>query len=95
MGGTTFELQLLIAESLYHESPHIEASILADNHKHNRRTFAAFVQQIDQVRDIIQRKNPTELLSRLRSDAAYVRKNKLFSTAHERFIAAVEASTTS
>ncbi|HXZ89894.1 MAG TPA: prephenate dehydrogenase/arogenate dehydrogenase family protein [Candidatus Dormibacteraeota bacterium] len=93
MGGTTFELQLLIAEALYHENPRVEASILADNRKHNRKTFASFVQQIDQVRDIIERKTTTELLRRFRSDAAYVRKNKLFSTAHERFIAAVEAST--
>jgi prephenate dehydrogenase len=91
IGGTTFKLQLLIAEALYHESPQNEASILADN-KHNRRTFATFVEQIDQVRDIIQRKPTSELLSRLRSDATYVRKSKLFSTAHERFVAAVEAS---
>ncbi len=87
MGGTTFKLQLLIAEALYHESLHNEASILTDN-KHNRKTLAYFTQQIKQL----QRETPTELLGRLRSDSAYVRKSKLFNRAHERFIAAVEAS---
>jgi prephenate dehydrogenase len=91
VGGTTFKLQLLIAEALYHESLYNEASILADN-KHNRKIFATFIQQIDEVRDMIQRKRLAELVGRLRSDTTYVRKNKLFSTAHERFVAAIEAS---
>jgi prephenate dehydrogenase len=91
MGGTTFKLQLLIAESLYHEDPGNETSILAEN-KHNKRAFTTFMQQIEEIREIIQRRRRGELLRRLRSDAAYVRKNRLFGTAHERFAAAVEAS---
>ena len=91
-GGTTFKLQLLIAEALYHESPNNEASILTDN-KHNMIAFACFAQQLDQVRNTIQRKPQSELLRRLRVDTAYLRKSRLFSTAHERFVAAVEAST--
>jgi len=92
LGGTTFKLQLLIAETLQRENSKSEASILAEN-IHNDRTFATFVQQIKQVRDIIRSKPEPELLRRLRDDAAYVRKDRLFRTAHERFVAAVEAST--
>jgi len=91
LGGTTFKLQLLIAEALCHESPDNEASIIQDN-KHNVETFSIFVQQIHEVQDIIRRKNQAELLRRLRGDAAYVRGDRLFGTAHERFAAAVEVS---
>ena len=94
MGGTTFKLQLLIAEALYHESTGNEASILADN-KYNKSTFATFVQQVNQVRGLTQHKTQSKLLNRLRSDGAYVRNSKLFDRAHERFLAAVEASTSS
>ena len=92
LGGTTFNLQLLMAEALYHESANNEASILADN-KNNVRAFATFVQEIDQLRDIIQKKPQPELLRRLRNDLTYLRRDKLFRTAHERFVSAVEAST--
>jgi hypothetical protein len=92
LGGTTFKLQLLIAEALCHESLDNEASIIQDN-KHNVETFSIFAQQIHAVRDIIiRRKTQVELLRRLRDDAAYVRKDRLFGRAHERFAAAVEAS---
>jgi prephenate dehydrogenase len=92
MGGTTFKLQLLIAEALYHESPSNEASILADN-AYNTKAFANFAQQINEVRRVAQRNSQSELLRRLRSDAAYLRNDRLFRIAHERFVAAVEAST--
>ena len=92
LGGTTFKFQLLIAEALCHESPSNEVSILADN-KHNMRAFATFIRQIRQVHDIIQRKPRPDLLRRLRNDASYVRNDRLFGSAHERFVAAVEAST--
>jgi len=92
LGGTTFKLQLLIAEALYHESPRNEASILADN-QHNTRVFASFVQQMNEVRHITKQNAKSELLRRLRNDAHYLRNDRLFRMAHERFVAAVEAST--
>jgi prephenate dehydrogenase len=92
IGGTTFKLQLLMAEALYHESTENEASILTDN-KYNKRMFAAFVHQIKQVRDITRKKARSKLLNRLRSDGSYVRNSKLFGTAYERLVAAVEAWT--
>jgi prephenate dehydrogenase len=90
IGGTTFRLQLLLAAALCHESPHNEASILADN-KYCRSVFATFAQQINQIRNTAQKRPRSELMSRIRNDAAYVRKDPMFRTAYERFTAAVEA----
>ena len=87
VGGTTFNLQLLIAEALYHENPHNEVSILADN-KHSQTVLTTFIRQTNRAR----RQRRTELLRRLSSNAAYVRKSKQFGKAHARFTAAVEAS---
>jgi prephenate dehydrogenase len=91
MGGTTFKLQLLIAEALYHESSHNEASILADN-KHGKQIVRTLVEQIDEIRRTILRTDRNGLTRRLRSDAAYASKDPLFPSAHARFSAAVEAS---
>ena len=92
MGGTTFKLQLLIAEALYHESLSNEVSILADN-THNTRAFAGFARQMNEVGRIAERNAKSELLRRLRNDSAYLRNDRLFRMAHERFVLAVEGST--
>jgi prephenate dehydrogenase len=91
IGGTSFKLQLLLAEALCHENLSNETSILADN-RYSAEVYGAFAQQIDQIRDAIQRKRQSELMNRLRSDAAYVRNDRLFRTAYQRFIAAAEVS---
>jgi len=92
MGGTTLKLQLLIAEALYHESLSNEVSILADN-THNTRAFAGFARQMNEVGRIAERNAKSELLRRLRNDSAYLRNDRLFRMAHERFVLAVEGST--
>lgn len=94
VAGTTFRLQLLIAEALYHESLHNEASILADN-RHCRGLFSTFTQQINQIRNASQKRPQSELMKRIRNDIVYVRRDPMFRTAYERFVAAVEASTNS
>jgi len=91
IGGTSFRLQLLLAEALFHESLPNEASILADN-KYCQEVFATFVQQVDQVRNEIQREPQRELMDHLRTAAAYVRKDPTFHSAHVRFVTAVDAS---
>lgn len=91
LGGTTFNLQLLIAESLYHETLHNEASILADN-RHCSEVFASFIQQAGRIRDSSGGKYRNELFKRLRKDSAYVRKDPNFRAAYERFSAAIEAA---
>jgi len=91
MGGTTFGLQLLIAESLYHEGLHNEASILAA--KYCRQAAAAFAERVSQLKMATHRSSQNELAKRIRNDAAYVRKDPMFRDAYELFAAAVEAST--
>jgi chorismate mutase/prephenate dehydrogenase len=92
LGGTTFKLQLLIAQALYHESLSNEVSILVDN-KYNTRAFTSFEQKFNEFRRLTQRNSQSQLLRRLRNDATYLRNDRLFRIAHEQFVAAVEAST--
>jgi prephenate dehydrogenase len=91
IGGTSFRLQLLLAEALFHENLHGEASILADN-KYCRGVFTTFAQQVDLVRHMIQKKPQLGLMDHLRTAAAYVEKDPTFRLAHARFVAAVDAS---
>jgi prephenate dehydrogenase len=55
VGGTTFRLQLLVAEALYQENPQNEASILTDN-KYCREVFTTFTQQLNQIRNTASRR---------------------------------------
>lgn len=91
IGGTTFNLQLLIAESLYHENLNNEASILADN-RHCSEVYATFIQQANRLRGNFSEKYRNELFTRLRKDSAYVRKDPYFRAAYQRFAAAIEAA---
>jgi chorismate mutase/prephenate dehydrogenase len=91
LGGTTFRLQLLIAEALYHESVQNEASILHDN-RHSQEFFRVFAQQVDEFRDLVRGKSHTDLIKHIRNSASYARKDRSFRTAYERFVSAVEAS---
>jgi len=92
LGGTTFRLQLLIAEALCRESLHNETSILADN-KHSRAVFASFAEQISQMRNLTRRRKQGVLMNQLRKDTAYAQRDRLFRTAYERFTQAVELAT--
>jgi len=92
IGGTTFKLQLLLAEALYHESPQNEASILTDN-KYAAETLRVFSRQVDGIRAIIRTRNKRKLIERLQNDALHVRRDPMFRTTYDRFAAAVEAST--
>jgi len=91
IAGTTFRLQLLLAEALYHERLENEVSILADN-KYSMQIFEQFVEQTNTIRNMIRNRTQSNLISSLEECAAYVRKDALFGTAYDRFTAAVEAS---
>jgi chorismate mutase / prephenate dehydrogenase len=91
IAGTTFRLQLLVAEALYHERLENEASILADN-KYSMRLFKQFVKQTNTMRNTIHNRTRSNLIRSLEKGGAYVRKDALFGTAYRRFTAAVEAS---
>ena len=92
-GGTTFGLQLLVAEALYHENLQNEAAILLnDDSSDLLKKFAA---QANRLRSKVSRARREELIRNLRNSAAYVRRDSLFDSAYDRFIAAAEASAAS
>jgi prephenate dehydrogenase len=91
IAGTTFRLQLLLAEALYHEKLENEASILSNN-KYTIELLKKFTEQTNILRVTIRRKSRRELIRRLESGAGYVRSDRVFGTAYDRFTAAVQAS---
>jgi len=91
IAGTTFRLQLIVAEELYHEGFENEVSILVDN-KYSTQLLKQFVKHTNMMRSTIYKKNRSNLTRSLEEGATYVRKDPLFSMAYERFTAAVEAS---
>jgi len=91
LGGTSFRLQFLIAEAIYHESAENETSILADS-KSSEKLFSLYLQQTDEILHMIRGKRRDQLTNRLRNDLPYLRRDKSFQMAYERFVAAVEAS---
>lgn len=91
IAGTTFRLQLLVAEALYHERLENEASILADN-KYSMQLFKQFIKQTNTMRNTIRNRTRSKLIRSLEDGAAYARKDALFDSAYGRFTAAVEAS---
>ena len=90
-GGTTFKLQLIVAEALYHERLSNEASILADN-RYALDVLDSFAKQVNRLRAEIKRGENGKILRNLESGAGYVRKDAMFASAYDRFNAAVQAS---
>ncbi len=86
IAGTTFRLQLLVAEALYHEKLENEASILADN-KYSIQLFKQFLRQTNTMLNTIQNRKRSNLIRSLDGGSAYVRKDNLFGTAYDRFTA--------
>lgn len=92
ISGTTFKLQLLIAETLYQENFSNEASILMDN-THSLKVLKAFVRQSNRTLSVISGGTRRDLLYNLESGRNFIRKDKMFPRVYGRFNAAIEAST--
>ena len=91
VAGTTFRLQLLIAEALYKENFGNEASILMDN-KQSLRILKTFVKYNNRTLAMVDEGSKGSLLQDLRKSRDYLRRDYLFLSAYGRFNAAVEAS---
>jgi len=91
VGGTTFKLQMLVAEALYHERLSNEASILADN-RYATEILDAFAEEVNRIRAETKSRHAGKLLRTLKNGANYVSKDTMFDSAYDRFNAAVEAS---
>ncbi|HUK50294.1 MAG TPA: prephenate dehydrogenase [Terriglobales bacterium] len=91
IGGTTFRLQMLIAESLYHERLTNEVSIITDN-PYAGKLLDRFAVEMNSFLANVKRHRRARLLRDLKNGANYVRKDAMFSSAYDCFNLAVEAS---
>jgi prephenate dehydrogenase len=91
VAGTTFRLQLLIAEALYQENFDNEASILMDN-KQALRMLKAFVKENNRTLSMLDGKEKQSLLQTLQKGRDYLSRDPTIHDAYGRFNAAVEAS---
>jgi len=91
VGGTTFKLQLLIAEMVYRENFGNEISILMDS-KRLLSTLKAFVRYSNRILWMLGTEKRRDLLQNLRKGQRYLQKDLIFPGVNGRFNAAVEAS---
>ncbi len=91
--GSTFNLQLLIAEALYQESFGNEISIMMDN-KHSLKAQKTFMRECSKILSLLNKHAQTRLVRELSKGQTYLRSDRYFSMAYERFNAALQASTT-
>jgi len=91
LAGTTFKLQLLIAEAIYQEGKENELSILVDN-AHSLGTLKKLAQETASLLDAIENHRTRTLVRSLANGHRFISKEKGFSTSYSRFNEAVEAS---
>lgn len=91
IAGTSFKLQLLIAETIYQEAIGNEASILMDS-KCSLKMLRRFAQESAASLNIIKKNKRSILLRSLHGGRYFVQKDRFFDSAYDRFNAAVEAS---
>ena len=91
LSGTTFRLQLLIAEALYREDLFNEASILMDN-KHSLQMLKTLVKYNNRTLSMLGRGTKQKLLQDLEKGRDYLLRDSMFLGVYGRFNAAVEAS---
>ncbi len=91
VAGTTFRLQLIIAEAIYQESFGNEASILMDS-EHSLKVLKSFLKQSNRTLSMLSKGTRTGLIRELKKGRRYLRRDEMFRAAYGRFNAVVEAS---
>jgi prephenate dehydrogenase len=91
VAGTTFRLQLLVAEAIFQEDLSNEASILIDS-KRSLEILERFTRKSSATLHIIKKRNRSGMIQSLQAGREFLRKDVLFRTAYHRFNAAVDAS---
>jgi prephenate dehydrogenase len=91
LAGTTFKLQLLIAEAIYQEGKENVLSILVDN-AHSLSTLKKLAQETASLLDAIENHRTRTLVRSLANGHKFISKEKGFSTSYSRFNEAVEVS---
>jgi prephenate dehydrogenase len=91
LSGTTFKLQLLIAEAIHMEDPENEASILTGSHQ-SLKLLQKYVQESSAALRAMREGKRDEIIKNLRSGRRFLKTDKMFAHAYEAFNAAVAAS---
>jgi len=91
VAGTTFRLQLLVAEAIFQEDLSNEASILIDS-KRSLEILERFTRKSSAALHIIKKRNRSGMIQSLQAGREFLRKDVLFRTAYHHFNAAVDAS---
>jgi len=91
LAGTTFKLQLLVAEAIYQEGTENEVSILVDN-AHSLSTLKKLAQETASLLDAIENRKTRKLVRTLANGNKFISKDRGFSTSYSRFNEAVEVS---
>jgi prephenate dehydrogenase len=91
LAGTTFKLQLLLAEAIFQEDVENEISILVDN-IHSRRILRRLLDETKSTLNAVNSGDGRTLSRMLKDGHAFVRREKFFSTSYKRFNDAVEMS---
>lgn len=92
VAGTTFKLQLLIAEAIYRESFSNESSILMGS-KRSLKALKTFVKLGDRTLSKLSEEARGTLIQELKKGRSYLRRDATFPSVYGNFNAAVEAST--
>jgi prephenate dehydrogenase len=87
LSGTTFRLQLLIAEATHQENPEIEASILMDS-KYSTSIIREFARQCTATLRLMG-KSRERMIADLSSSRKYLQSDREFRSAYESFNAAI------
>jgi prephenate dehydrogenase len=91
LAGTSFNLQLLLAEAIYKESPTNEASILTEN-KRSLNMLKAYMKQNRGAMAAIASGDKASLIRNLKMGRDFLKRDTRFVDAYDRFNAAIEAA---
>jgi prephenate dehydrogenase len=91
LAGTSFNLQLLLAEAIYKESPTNEASILTENRR-SLDTLRAYMKQNSRTMAALASGDKVSLIRNLKMGRDFLERDTRFADAYDRFNAAIEAA---
>jgi prephenate dehydrogenase len=91
LAGTSFNLQMLLAEAIYTENPANEASILTDD-KRSLNTLRAYMKQNNRTMAELARGDKANLIRTLKMGRDFLKRDTRFADAYDRFNAAIEAA---
>jgi len=91
VAGTSFNLQLLLAEAIYKESPTNESSILTEN-KRSLNVLSAYMKQNKKTMAAVARGDKATLIRNLKNGRDFLKGDTRYPDAYDRFSAALDAA---